>query len=154
MPKESLKIFDINLRLNYYTPEIIENSLVQANILKINDEEVVKVAKLFGWQGSERIICEKLATLYNLNFLILTKGINGSLVLTPNKESFLPTPKVKVVDTVGAGDSFTAAFVASYLKGFSFEEAHTLAVEVSAYVCQQHGAMPKLSDHYLQLFNK
>ena len=95
-----------------------------------------------------------MATLYNLNFLILTKGINGSLVLTPNKESFLPTPKVKVVDTVGAGDSFTAAFVASYLKGFSFEEAHTLAVEVSAYVCQQHGAMPKLSDHYLQLFNK
>ena len=154
MPKESLKIFDINLRLNYYTPEIIENSLVQANILKINDEEAMKVAKLFGWQGSERIICEKLATLYNLNFLILTKGINGSLVLTPNKESFLPTPKVKVVDTVGAGDSFTAAFVASYLKGFSFEEAHTLAVEVSAYVCQQHGAMPKLSDHYLQLFNK
>ncbi|MDO4880036.1 MAG: carbohydrate kinase [Capnocytophaga sp.] len=154
MPKDSLKIFDINLRLHYFSPEIIENSLEKANILKINDEEVVKVAKLFDWKGSERTICEKLASLFHLDFLILTKGTAGSLILSPNHESFLPTPKVNVVDTVGAGDSFTAAFVASHLKGYSLEEAHQLAVEVSAYVCGQHGAMPKLAEHHLQSFRK
>ena len=78
--------------------------------------------------------------------MILTKGTSGSWVINTEKESFLPTPKITIADTVGAGDSFTAAFVASYLMGRTLEESHQLAVEVSAYVCQQHGAMPRLAD--------
>lgn len=153
MPKDSLKIFDINLRLNYYTKEIIEESLQMANIMKINDEEVIKVAALLGWNGEEQDICKKLLGEYNLDILILTKGTDGSFVFTPRQTSYQPTPKVHVADTVGAGDSFTAAFVAAYLHGERIEDAHQLAVEVSAYVCLQHGAMPKLADAYLDLFH-
>jgi len=153
MPKDSLKIFDINLRLNYYTKEVIEESLQMANMMKINDEEVIRVAALFGWNGEEQDICKRLLEEYNLDILILTKGTDGSFVFTPHLTSYQPTPKVHIADTVGAGDSFTAAFVAAYLHGERIEDAHQLAVEVSAYVCLQHGAMPKLADAYLDLFH-
>ena len=152
MPKDSLKIFDINLRLHYYTKEVIEFSLEKADILKINDEEVVKIAQLFGWEGTEKEICKQLLSKYQLDILILTKGTEGSWVLTPKEESFLPTPKITIADTVGAGDSFTAAFIASHLHGRCLVASHQLAVEVSAYVCQQHGAMPRLADAHLELF--
>lgn len=152
MPKDSLKIFDINLRLHYYTKEVIERSLERVDILKINDEEVVKIAQLFGWNLSEKEVCKRLLSMYNLDILILTKGTEGSWVLTPKEESFLATPKISIADTVGAGDSFTAAFIASHLHGRCLSASHQLAVEVSAYVCQQHGAMPRLADAHLELF--
>ena len=154
MPADSLKIFDINLRLNFYTKEIIEESLKIANILKINDEEIVLIANLFGWQGEEQEIGMRLLNEYELKILILTKGTEGSFVFTPRQTTYQPTPKVHVADTVGAGDSFTAAFVAAYMHGERLEDAHQLAVEVSAYVCSQHGAMPKLADAHLELFRK
>ena len=154
MPADSLKIFDINLRLDYYSKEVIEESLEMANMMKINDEEVVKVADLFGWAGEEQEICKRLLSEYQLDILILTKGTDGSFIFTPRQTSYQPTPKVHVADTVGAGDSFTAAFVAAYLHGERLEDAHQLAVEVSAYVCLQHGAMPKLADAYRELFRK
>lgn len=152
MPPDSLKIFDINLRLNYYTKEIIDGSLKLSNMMKLNDEEVVKIANLFGWQGTEEEICKRLLQEYGLRIVILTKGIQGSYVFAADKISFVPSPKVHVADTVGAGDSFTAAFVAAYLNGQSVEEAQQLAAEVAAYVCQQHGAMPKLADAFIELF--
>lgn len=152
MPKDSLKIFDINLRLNYYTKEIVESSLEKADILKINDEEVVKIAQLFSWNAPEKEVCKHLLEKYHLDILILTKGTEGSWVFTPKEESFLPTPKITIADTVGAGDSFTAAFIASHLHGRCLVASHQLAVEVSAYVCQQHGAMPRLADAHLELF--
>ncbi|MBD8347255.1 MULTISPECIES: carbohydrate kinase family protein [unclassified Dysgonomonas] len=154
MPEDSLKIFDINLRLNFYSKEIIHESLEMSNMMKINDEEVLKVANLYGWKGDEQEICGRLLEDYKLDILVLTKGTDGSFVFTPRQTSYQPTPKVHVADTVGAGDSFTAAFVAAYLHGERIEDAHQLAVEVSAYVCLQHGAMPKLADSYLELFRK
>ena len=154
MPEDSLKIFDINLRLNFYSKEIIHESLEMSNMMKINDEEVIKVANLYGWKGDEQEICGRLLEDYKLDILVLTKGTDGSFVFTPRQTSYQPTPKVHVADTVGAGDSFTAAFVAAYLRGERIEDAHQLAVEVSAYVCLQHGAMPKLADSYLELFRK
>lgn len=154
MSSDSLKIFDINLRLHFYNREIIEKSLQKANIFKINDEELIKIAQMFDIKGDEKAICEYFLKEFKLKVLILTKGTDGSLILTPSEVSSLPTPKVQVADTVGAGDSFTAAFTAAYLHGKSLAQAHQLAVEVSAYVCQQHGAMPKLADTYLQILNE
>lgn len=145
LPEDTLRVFDINLRQHFYSKEVIENSLRRSNILKINDEEVITVAGLFGWQSeSESEICKKLLNMYNLKLVILTRGTNGSFVFTQDENYFQPTPKVEVADTVGAGDSFTAGFVASLLKGKTIEEAHKIAVDVSAFVCTQKGAMPKL----------
>lgn len=154
MPEDSLKIFDINLRQKFYSKELIHESLTLANILKINDEEILVVADLYGWPGEEQDICKRLLNEYKLDIIILTKGTEGSYVFTPRQTSSLPTPKVHVADTVGAGDSFTAAFIAAYMHGERIEDAHLLAVEISAYVCQQHGAMPKLTDAHLELFRK
>ena len=152
MPDDSIKICDINLRLNYYTKAIVDKSIKMSNMLKINDEEVIKITKLFDWSGSEEEICRRLLQEYELRILILTKGTEGSYVFTPDLTSFLPSPRVHVADTVGAGDSFTAAFTAAYLNGQTVEEAHCLAAEVAAYVCQQHGAMPRLADSFVELF--
>lgn len=146
MPAEdTLKIFDINLRQGFYTKEILCNSFSKCNILKINDEELVTVSRMFGYPGIDlQDKCWILLAKYNLKMLILTCGVNGSYVFTPGNVSFVETPRVEVADTVGAGDSFTAAFVSSILSGLSIGEAHKLAVEISAYVCTQNGAMPVL----------
>lgn len=140
---DTLKIFDINLRQSFYTKEILCDSFSRCNILKINDEELVTVSRMFGYPGIDlKDKCWILLAKYNLKMLILTCGVNGSYVFTPGHISFVETPKVEVADTVGAGDSFTAAFTAAILKGRSVEEAHRLAVDTSAFVCTQQGAMP------------
>lgn len=147
MPQEEhvLKIFDINLRQHFYSKELIEESIKKCNILKINDEELVIVSQMFGFADIDfKEQCKLLLTKYNLKMLILTCGVDGSYVFAPGEMSFLETPKVKVADTVGAGDSFTGAFVAAILKGLEMKEAHRLAVNVSAFVCTQNGAMPEL----------
>lgn len=139
------KIFDINLRQGFYTKEIICGSMRKCNILKINDEELVTISRMFGYPGIDlQDKCWILLAKYNLRMLILTCGVNGSYVFTPGEVSFVETPKVEVADTVGAGDSFTAAFVASILRGLPVNEAHRLAVATSAFVCTQNGAMPVL----------
>ena len=141
------KIFDVNLRQGFYSKEILCNSFRKCNILKINDEELITVSRMFGYPGIDlQDKCWILLAKYNLKMLILTCGINGSYVFTPGVVSFVETPKVEVADTVGAGDSFTAAFVAAILKGKTVPEAHKLAVDVSAFVCTQNGAMPKLPE--------
>lgn len=141
----SLVVFDVNLRQGFYNKEILCNSMRRCNILKINDEELVTVSRMFGYPGIDlQDKCWILMGKYNLKMLILTCGINGSYVFTPGNVSFQPTPKVEVADTVGAGDSFTAAFIASILKGKSVAEAHSIAVRTSAFVCTKEGAMPVL----------
>lgn len=146
---DNLIVFDVNLRQGFYNKEILCNSMSRCNILKINDEELVTVSRMFGYSGIDlQDKCWILLGKYNLKMLILTCGINGSYVFTPGNVSFVETPKVEVADTVGAGDSFTAAFIASILKGKTIPEAHKTAVEVSAFVCTQNGAMPKLPSRF------
>ena len=146
-PDDCVKIFDINLRQQFYTMEIIRESLQRCNILKINDEELVLIGRMFGYPGLDiENKCWLILGKYNLDMLVLTCGTNGSYVFTPGQKSFQETPKVTVADTVGAGDSFTGSFCAAILNGKPMAEAHKLAVEVSAYVCTQNGAMPKLPD--------
>lgn len=151
MPKDddSLIVFDVNLRQGFYNKEILCKSMQNCNILKINDEELITVSRMFGYPGIDlQDKCWILLGKYNLKMLILTCGINGSYVFTPGNVSFQPTPKVEVADTVGAGDSFTASFIASVLKGKSVTEAHSIAVKTSTFVCTQKGAMPILPPEY------
>lgn len=141
---DTLKVFDINLRQQFYGKQLIEASLKLCNLLKINDEELAVLANLLVYELSDyESMCKRLINEYDLRAVILTCGENGSHVVTDaGQHSFLPTPRVEVVDTVGAGDSFTAAFVASMLKGKSVETAHRNAVELAAHVCMHRGAMP------------
>ncbi len=144
-PKDCMRIFDINLRQSFYTKEVIQESLRLCNVLKINDEELVTIGRMFGYPGLDMSNkCWLLLGKYNLDVLVLTCGINGSYVFTRGEMSFQTTPKVKVADTVGAGDSFTGSFCAALISGMPIAEAHKLAVDVSAYVCTQNGAMPVL----------
>lgn len=145
------RIFDINLRQGFYTQEVLCESFRRCNILKINDEELIAVSRMFGYPGIDlQDKCWILLAKYDLRMLILTCGVNGSYVFTPGSVSFVETPRVEVADTVGAGDSFTAAFVSALLSGRSVGDAHRLAVDVSAYVCTQHGAMPRLPEHLIR----
>ncbi len=122
-PKDCLKIFDINLRQNFYTKEVITTSLQHANILKINDEELVLIGRLFGYPGLDiENKCWLILGKYNLDMLVLTCGVNGSYVFAPNLKSFQETPAVEVADTVGAGDSFTGAFTSAILAGMPITE--------------------------------
>lgn len=143
LPASALKVFDINLRQHFYSREILEKSLEIADVLKINDEEIVTVAGMFGLGDDMRAACRKLIDMYSLRFVLLTKGAQGSEVIT--RDEIIPqgVGKINVVDTVGAGDAFTAAFTVAYLRGKTLAEAQRLAGEVTAYVCSHKGAMPE-----------
>lgn len=149
--RQTFKIFDVNLRQNYYDREVIGTSLEYCNILKLNDEELPIIVQLLGVEGcGDEEKCRCLMKKYSLDILILTQGSRGSYVFTEDETSFIETPKVEVADTVGAGDAFTGAFVGSLLNGKSVREAHITAVRVSAYVCTQHGAMPEIPESFIQ----
>ena len=144
MPSEQgrLKVFDINLRQHFYSIDVIEASCQRANVLKINEEELVIVSELLrlGTPLVEQQ-CRLLMERFSLDMLVLTCGSNGSYIFTPVETSFRVTPLVQVADTVGAGDSFTATLVADLLKGEPVGVAHEHAVQLAAYVCTQQGAM-------------
>ena len=147
--ENAYRIFDINLRQHYYTKQVIESSLRKCNILKINDDELRIVAPLLGFAFlSLEESAQKIMYHYRLKMVVLTCGAEGSYVFTPDETSFFATPEVNVADTVGAGDSFTAAFVSAVLSGKSIRQAHELAVRVAAYVCTQAGAMPQLLNEF------
>ena len=143
MPSDALRIFDINLRQKWYTEEVIKTSLQKANVLKINDDELLIIQRMFGYIDiTQENTCRLIMRDYQLDMLILTCGDKGSYIFTKDEMSYLSTNDIKVVDTVGAGDSFTASFIASMLKGKTIHEAHRIAVNVSAFVCTQEGATP------------
>ena len=139
---EALRVFDINLRQHYYSREVIDESLKLADILKINDEEIRIVADMFGLGDDDTAACRALIARYGLQLVILTKGARGSEIITPDEVIPQEAGKVEVVDTVGAGDAFTAAFTVAFLRGDSLADAQRLAAETAAYVCSRKGAMP------------
>lgn len=140
-PPHAYRILDINIRQHYYSEEIITSSLEKSNVLKLNDEELKLLKRLFSLDHlSDENACCWLMEQFNLKFLILTAGDEYSLILDPEDSSFIKTPKVEVVDTVGAGDAFTGAFITAILHGKSLQEAHQIAVDRSVFVCTQPGA--------------
>ena len=151
MPSDALRIFDINLRQNWYTEEVIKMSLQKANVLKINDDELLIIQRMFGYIDiTQENTCRLIMRDYQLDMLILTCGDKGSYIFTKDEMSYLSTNDIEVVDTVGAGDSFTASFIASMLKGKTIHEAHRIAVNVSAFVCTQKGATPIIPSNLKQ----
>lgn len=140
--EDALRFFDINIRQSYYSKELINSLLEKANVFKINDEELELVRKMFSLSDDEDTACRELIERYGLRYMIMTAGSQYSSIYTPDDQSTIRTPKVEVVDTVGAGDSFSGAFVYSILTGKSLREAHQNAVDTAAFVCTKAGAWP------------
>lgn len=141
---EALRVFDVNLRPPFWTPEVIEQSLTLANALKLNDHEIPILAGQFGITGTDREQLAGLAARFNLRLIALTRGAHGSLLLADGKWSEHPGVPVTVRDAVGAGDAFTAALVMGWLRGRDLDAINDHANRVAAYVCTQPGATPEL----------
>ena len=143
-PKDCMKIFDINLRQNFYTKEAIRASIKRCNVLKINDEELLLMRGMFGIENtSDEEACKWFIEQFDLRYLILTGGATFSTIMSNDGEvSTLATPHVTVADTVGAGDSFSGTFTGRILNGDSLGLAHRAAVNTAAFVCTQEGAWP------------
>ncbi len=144
-PKKAIRFFDINLRQHYYSKELVIESLEQANVFKLNDEELLTLRLMFGLEGSDEAVCRWFMQAYELHYLVLTAGSAFSTIYSHTETSTIQTPVVEVADTVGAGDSFSGALVCSLLQGQPLREAHRRAVEIAAFVCTQHGAWPSYS---------
>lgn len=140
---DCLRVFDINLRQAFYSENIIVQSLELANILKLNEDELPVVAELLKLQGNDEELLKLLMQKFSLKLIALTKGDKGSVLLTEKEQSFMYVPKVKIADTVGAGDSFTAVLVAGLLQNQELKRIHKTANQVAAFVCTRNGAMPK-----------
>jgi fructokinase len=162
-PGEALRVFDINLRQKFYSREVVEHSLQLANVLKLNNDELPTLVAMFNLTAGTRTgvpapheiqrQIERLAQTFSLKVVAYTRGANGSLLYQEGRWSDCPSSPVKVVDTVGAGDSFTAAMVLGLLRRMDLEEINEIANEVARYVCTQPGATPVLPVEFAARFS-
>jgi len=152
LPLQTVKIFDANIRQNFFSREIIDASLKHTDILKINDEELKIIAGLIDVNGSEQKLLKVLITRYCLDMVILTRGGNGSLLMTPDEFSEHQGVHTQIIDTIGAGDSFTAATIIGHLNGFSLNEISDRANHIAAHVCSYRGAMAPLPGELRNIF--
>jgi fructokinase len=158
-PADALRVFDINLRQQFYSRDVIEQSLQRANVLKLNDDELPTLATMFKLTGAAEDHIERLAQTFGLRLVALTRGANGSLLYQKDNDnnevrwSDCASRPVKVVDTVGAGDSFTAALVLGLLRKMDLDEINAIANEVARYVCSQPGATPALPTEFARRFS-
>ena len=140
-----LKICDINLRQNYYSNEIIQKSLEYSDILKLNDEEISVVAQAMGIEGDEDKMLYGLLNESSPEIIVLTKGGSGSRLVSRDEDIVCKGVKAKkIVDTVGAGDCFTAAMTVGLLRGTPLNVILDSASRIASYVCSQAGATPEI----------
>ena len=152
MEQDSIRVFDINLRQNFYSQDVIETSLSLANVLKLNVNELSVVKKLLRLNGDEKKILNELSRKYSLNLIALTRGREGSILFTEGKTSNHEGHKINVEDTVGAGDAFVAGLVTGMLRGYELNDLHNKANRVASYICSKHGATPSLTNEIRKLF--
>lgn len=144
--KETLKVFDINLRQEFYSEKVVVNSLTRTDILKLNEEELPILADLIDLNGPSDKWLQVLVEKYHLQMAILSRGGSGSLLLTPKSSSDHPGVVTHIKDTIGAGDSFTAAVTIGFLQGLPLNEINENANRIAAYVCSQRGGMPPMPE--------
>ncbi|MGA8432694.1 MAG: carbohydrate kinase [Candidatus Sulfotelmatobacter sp.] len=145
---ECLRVFDVNLRQNFFEVSVLHESMKMASIVKLNHEELPKIMRLlekdekFREHESEESSARHLLSLYQLRLVCVTRGNEGSLLVTSTDRSVHAGFRVKIADTVGAGDAFTAALVCEYLRGASLAQMSEAANRVGAWVASQSGATP------------
>jgi fructokinase len=148
--KAALRVLDANLRHRFYSAELLEQSLSRANVLKVNDQELGVAARLLSAPASlrgatgRRAIAEHLLERYRLAAIVVTRGARGSELFTGTDVITTPAPETSVVDTVGAGDAFTAALALGYWQRRDWQQAAEWANRCGAYVASKAGATPRL----------
>lgn len=144
---ESLRIFDVNLRQDFYNFEILRDSFSAANVVKLNHEELPKICKLFEIEGAdEKEQAQNLYQHFDLNFLCLTRGGNGSLLISGDETDEHFGIKIEIADTIGAGDAFTAAMTHGILREWNLTRINDFANKIGAFVASQNGAMPSFEN--------
>lgn len=152
VPPQTLRIFDVNLRQSYFSNEIIEDSAKLAHIMKLNSEELPVIAKMFGIQHTDELsTAQHIRQRFNLKLICVTRGPEGSLLVDENSHHEHPSFPATVVDTVGAGDAFTAALVYHFLRNASLETMNIAANYMGAWVASQPGATPPADERHLRL---
>lgn len=142
----AIRIFDVNLRHPFVYPDVIAEALELCDVLKLNDEELTEIAAMFGLGDGTRETIEELSRRFGLKAVALTRGADGSLLFADGRWSDLPGRPVAVRDTIGAGDSFTAALAIGFLNNRPLDEIHRHSGAVAAFVCSQPGGTPDLPD--------
>jgi fructokinase len=139
----TVKVFDVNLRQSYYSREILWQSMRLADIVKLNDDELPKIMRLMEEPHTDDLSSAKrLSQDYDLKVVCITRGDKGSLLVRGDDASEHPGFRVRVADTVGSGDAFTAGLVHEYLHGASLDLMNEVANLVGAWVASEVGAMP------------
>ena len=138
----AVRVLDLNLRQNYHSPDLVRGLLEDSTILKLNDEELRDVGEMFTLPGSETEILRSLLRTFPLVMIALTKGRKGSRLIGRDQDVHHPGYPVEAVDTVGAGDAFTAALAVGYLKRMSWEDISEAANRLASQVCTRPGAWP------------
>lgn len=139
----AVKIFDVNLRQSYYSREALEESMKLADIVKLNDEELPKVMEMADLPREDQLTsAQRLMGSYDLELVCVTRGSQGSLLVRGKEVSEHPGFRVRVADTVGSGDAFTAGLVHEHLRGGSLDRMNEMANRAGAWVASEVGAMP------------
>lgn len=146
LKKDCIKVFDINLRQNYFTRGKIQKSIEIADIVKLNENELPVVSGYFGFSGDIRNQLMQMLSHFRLKYIVYTMGEKGSIIMGRDEYSQMEVPDTIVADTVGAGDAFTGIMVAGLLQKKPLTEIHRKANEIAAYVCTQKGATPKFNN--------
>ncbi len=141
---DCLRIFDVNLRHDWFDGDLVRELLERADLVKLNDEELPVVGRLVELTGGEDALLEQLCARYSLRAVALTRGGEGSRLLAPPENSRHPGHAVDVVDTVGAGDAFTAAIAVGFLRGWPLDEINERAGRLASFVCGRTGATPAI----------
>jgi fructokinase len=141
----ALRVFDVNLRQHFHSPGVLRESLALADALKLNDEELPTVAAACGIDAADPVTAaHDLAARHGLRLVAITRGAAGSVLVAEGRTSELPARAAAVVDTVGAGDAFTAAMIVGLLRGRPLDAIHDHASRLAAFVCGQRGATPPI----------
>lgn len=150
VPASTLRIWDMNLRQEYFSAQVLEESFKLTQVVKLNHEELARAINLLGFKfGSEEDAARRLLSAYGLKLVCVTRGVRGSLLAAPTGTVSHPGFRVKVADTVGAGDGFTACLAHHFVRGSSLEEINEAANRFAAWVASQPGGTPSLGEQRL-----
>lgn len=149
-PPAALRVFDVNLRQNFFSAEIIRQSLRHANVVKLNEGEAAQLTQLLDYPGQEISFCKSLIRDFDLRLVCMTRGAKGSLICDRDSVHQHGGFQVAVQDTVGSGDAFTAGLVHGMLQQLSLADISDMANRMGAWVASQRGAMPQLPEEGLR----